>query len=203
MTHDELARRRPVWSAMSDLFLDTEVRWNVPHVARVCAESGYDDEALERIFWAEVFPEAIPNMLGVAGEWAILELNEAALIRRANHPSIPWLTRRAHGGMVDTEWLAAREVTKWLRPLEAADRARCLKVLNVLGRRYFEEPASPIDDVWAKELVSEPGLAREEWARYEPLCRAMRVEGDTTHEACSNAVARLLDATAPRGARSL
>ena len=61
MTKEELLRRKPVWEAMSDLFLDTETRWSVPYVARRCAESGSDDEELERIFWGEVFPEAIPN----------------------------------------------------------------------------------------------------------------------------------------------
>lgn len=196
MTHEELARRRPLWSAMSDLFLDTEVRWSVPFVAHVCAESGYDDEALERIFWAEVFPEAIPNMLTVAGEWAMLELNETALIHRANHPSIPWLTRRAHGGMVDSEWLAAREVTKWLRPLDADQRARRVKVLNALGRRYFEEPAQPLSDVWARDLTAEPALAREEWTRYEALCRAMLV-GDARHEPHAEAVTKLLTTRSP------
>ena len=80
MTPEDIVRRRPVWAAMSDMFLDTEVRWDVPFVARRCAESGYDDETLERIFWVEVFPEAIGNMLQVAGECAGLTLDEAALI---------------------------------------------------------------------------------------------------------------------------
>ena len=62
MTQEELLRRQPLWDSMSDLFLDTENRWFVPRVARSCARSGYDDETLERIFWAEVFPEAIENL---------------------------------------------------------------------------------------------------------------------------------------------
>jgi hypothetical protein len=49
---------------MSDLFLDTEKRWYVPFAARTCVESGYDDATLERIFWIEVFPEAIGNLVG-------------------------------------------------------------------------------------------------------------------------------------------
>ncbi len=193
MTQAELLRRRPVWEAMSDLFLDTETRWSVPYVARRCAESGYDDEALERIFWAEVFPEAIGNLLDIAGEWGMLKLDEQALINRANHGSIPWLTRRAHGAMVQARWLAARQVTSWLRELRADERETRVRALDLLGRRYFEEPtreslvASPIR---MKEVL---GLAREEWVRYEPVCRAMLGEEETSM-ACSAAVMKLLSA---------
>jgi hypothetical protein len=55
---------------MSDLFLDTGVRWKVSFVTRICADSGYDDATLERIFWIEVFPQAHTQhtfpLLGVA-----------------------------------------------------------------------------------------------------------------------------------------
>ena len=194
MTQEELLRRRPVWDAMSDLFLDTETRWSVPHVARRCAESGYDEEALERIFWAEVFPEAISNLLNVAGEWGMLKLDEQALINRANHGSIPWLTRRAHGQMVQASWLAARQVTAWLRELGPLERETRVRALDLLGRRYFEEPsreslaASPIG---MKEVL---GVAREEWVRYEPVCRAMRGSEETSMpaDACAAAVMKLL-----------
>ncbi|MDP2269427.1 MAG: hypothetical protein Q8N23_25120 [Archangium sp.] len=191
MTHDDLLRRRPVWEAMSDLFLDTETRWSVPHVARRCAASGHDDEALERIFWAEVFPEAIHNLLDIAGEWALLKLDEQALINRANHGSIPWLTRRAHGGLVQASWLATRQVTAWLRELSPEERETRVRALDLLGRRYFEDPAreslvaSPIR---MKEVM---GVAREEWVRYEPVCRAMLM-GDERADACSAAVMKLL-----------
>ena len=193
MTQEELLRRRPVWEAMSDLFLDTENRWSVPYVARRCAESGYDDETLERIFWAEVFPEAIENLLQVAGDWAMLALSEPALIKRVNHGGIPWLTRRAHGWMVQDKWLAARQVTVWLRDLPDEERQLRVRALNLLGRRFFETPdkeslvATPLR---INEVLS---VAREEWARYEPLCRAMLGEGETSMpaEGCAEAVRRL------------
>jgi hypothetical protein len=191
MTHDELARRKPVWEAMSDLFLDTETRWSVPYVARRCAESTYDDEVLERVFWGEVFPEAIGNMLQVAGEWAMLSLPEEALIKRANHPTIPWLTRRAHGWMVEHTWLAARAVTPWLRGLDEDDRGLAVRALDLLGRRFFE-------DVGRESLVASQArfdevleVARKEWVRYEPICRAMAGK-DEDVEACAAEVRRLL-----------
>lgn len=168
MTHDELARRRPVWSAMSDLFLDTEVRWFTPRVGLTCAESGYDDETLERIFWAEVFPEAIPNMLTIAGEWGMLELSESALVHRANHPSIPWLTRRAHGDMVTDEWLGARHFTRLFRGVDPAERTPVFKALDALVREYFDPPTQR--DLPAAELRA---LERLWWPRIEPLCAGM------------------------------
>ncbi len=197
MTHEALARRRPLWDAMSDLFLDTEVRWHVPRVARRCVESGYDDETLERIFWAEVFPEAIPNMLQVAGDWIALALDEGALIKRANSGSIPWLTRRAHGRMVQDEWLAVREVTAWLRPLEEPAREVHVRALDLLGRRYFETPGTT-SVVATKERVAEVlDVARREWARYEAVCQRMRGEGEPPHDACAAEVRSLLALHSP------
>ncbi|HEY0880953.1 MAG TPA: hypothetical protein VGD87_05455 [Archangium sp.] len=176
---------------MSDLFLDTETRWSVPYVARRCAESAYDDETLERIFWGEVFPEAIPNLLDIAGEWAMLQLPEAALIKRANHPGIPWLTRRAHGWMVEQSWLAARAVTPWLRGLHEDDRNLLTRALDLLGRRFFE-------DVGRESLTASPErfdecleVARKEWVRYEPVCRAMAGKEQDVG-ACAAEVRRLL-----------
>lgn len=191
MTREELARRQPVWEAMTDLFLDTETRWSVPYVARRCAESGYDDEALERIFWAEVFPEAIPNLLQVAGEWGVLELDEQALINRANHGHIPWLTRRAHGAMVQDSWLATRQVTGWLRELSAVDRELRVRALDLLGRRYFEDPSRESVVASPARMKEVAAIAREEWVRYEPLCRAM-LEETEDFGARSAAVVRLI-----------
>lgn len=184
MTHDELARRRPLWDALSELFLDTEVRWSVPFVARRCVESGYGAETLERVFWVEVFPEAIGNLQQVAGEWAALALDERALVKRANEDRVPWLARRASGWLVEREWLAVREVTPWLRERPGLEAA-----LDVLGRRYFEAPTR---EVGARGDVP-PGLLRDAWARYEAVCRAMLLDDERpSHEARALAVTRSL-----------
>lgn len=194
MTHEELERRRPVWAAMSELFLDTEVRWYVPTVARHCAESNYDDEQLERIFWAEVFPEAIGNMLHVAGDWAMLTLDESALIKRANHGSIPWLKRRAHGWMVEKTWLATREVTRWLRELPPGEQLLRARALDLLGHRYFEAPERQSVVATQERFDEVLNVAREEWKRYEPLCEGLLHEGDEVKSAprASREVLKLL-----------
>lgn len=194
MTQEELLRRRPVWEAMSDLFLDTETRWSLPYVARRCAESGYDDEALERIFWAEVFPEAIENLLQVAGQWGMLTLDEPALIKRANQGGIPWLLRRAHGWMVQDGWLATRQVTGWLRGLSEDERVRHVTALDLLGRRFFEEPARDSGVATPARMKEVLEIARAQWVRYEPVCRAMLGADETSMpaEGCAAAVRKLL-----------
>lgn len=192
MTHAELERRRPLWEAMSDLFLDTEVRFSVPFVARRCVESGYDDETLERIFWAEVFPEALPNLLQVAGDWMVLNLDEAALIKRANSGSVPWLSRRAHGWLVQGPWLAVREVAGWLRGCEKAEREQRCWALELLGRRYFETPGQPSSLATREKFDEVRALAREEWRRYEAICRRLRGDDEPPHEVCAAEVTALL-----------
>ncbi len=192
MTHDELATRQPLWEAMSDLFLDTEVRWSVPHVAFACVASGLDDETLERIFWAEVFPEAIGNLTQVAGEWAMLKLDEAALIKRANSGSIPWLSRRAHGSLVQDSWLAVREVASWLRADALEERKQHVQALDLLGRRYFETPGQESSFATAERFAALQDVARVEWARYEAVCQRQRLGAEPPHAACANEVKKLL-----------
>jgi hypothetical protein len=68
--HD-LEHRMPVWAAMTDFFLDTELSsWHFRNMATVCAESPYSERDLERILFTEVWPAFLPNLLSVAGEWA-------------------------------------------------------------------------------------------------------------------------------------
>jgi len=192
VTPEDLARRRPVWVALSGLFLDTEVRPDVPLIARGCAESGYDDETLERIFWVEVFPEAIGNLLQVAGEWAALALDEAALIRRADVGRMPRRRRFLSGWMVAPEWRGTCAVTQWLRPLDEPLRTQLVHALHWCGRRYFETPGAPLLDVPEKT----PGAGHEvlvyAWQCYEPICRSMLLEDEaSTHDERAAAVQRL------------
>ena len=89
LSEAELRRRRPVWSALSDLFLDTETRWFMPRTALALCESGYTPAELEAIWHRELVPECAYNLLDIAGEWVALSLDEAALLRRvARGPSL-------------------------------------------------------------------------------------------------------------------
>ncbi|KAG1658093.1 Antitoxin ParD [Nymphon striatum] len=63
-----LAVRKPLWIAMSDLFLDTELQdYHFSYIARKMHESGYSLDELEQILMLEVFPVCIANLHSVAG----------------------------------------------------------------------------------------------------------------------------------------
>lgn len=190
MSPEELRRRRPLWEAMADLFLDTEVRWFVPAVGWACARSGLDEATLERIFWDEVYPEAILNLLQVAGDWAMLALDEEELIRRAEHGGAP--VRPDAAWMVERHWRAALALIPWLRHHDAAGR---YQALQLLGYRYFEEPDRESRMATPERLrEAGPGVA-EAWLVYEPLCRSMLGEVEAaTHAARVSAVEALVRA---------
>ena len=67
----DIENRRPVWRALSDLFLDTELQDNdLSYIARTLAESPYTLAEIETILFCELYPVCIPNMHCVAGEWS-------------------------------------------------------------------------------------------------------------------------------------
>ena len=70
MTAHDLERRRPLWEALSQLFLDTEnqeadYRW----IARCIRESGYTLSEVECVLWEEVFPVVEWNLRHPCGVW--------------------------------------------------------------------------------------------------------------------------------------
>ena len=70
MNEAELLRRRPLWIALSDLWLDTELQdRDRDFIARAMLDSGYDRDTLERIMAEEVAPVVYRNLYSVAGEW--------------------------------------------------------------------------------------------------------------------------------------
>ena len=72
LTDAEIARRMPVWVAMSDLFLDTyPFDWTIRHITRVIDEAGFTAAEARAIFREEVGPAFAGNLLSVAGEWAM------------------------------------------------------------------------------------------------------------------------------------
>jgi hypothetical protein len=70
LTQMEIARRSPVWWALSDLFLDTELQpHDHRHIAEVIRRAGYSFAEAEAILRNEVAPVFITNLLSMAGEW--------------------------------------------------------------------------------------------------------------------------------------
>ena len=67
----DLTARRPVWVALSDLFLDTSLdATDLDRIATVLAASPYSLRELDDIFLWEVYPVLHWNLLSMAGEWA-------------------------------------------------------------------------------------------------------------------------------------
>jgi hypothetical protein len=67
----EIERRQPVWAALSELWLDTELsEEDLGRISGVMRRSGYGLDELREIYLFEVAPVVSPNLLCLAGEWA-------------------------------------------------------------------------------------------------------------------------------------
>jgi hypothetical protein len=71
LDEQQIQQRRPLWVALSELWLDTELSSeDLERIARVMADSGLTLEQLRQVYLVEVAPVISPNLLTVAGEWA-------------------------------------------------------------------------------------------------------------------------------------
>jgi hypothetical protein len=66
----DIEARRPVWEALSTMFLDTDVSLLLEYRATKLAESPYTLEDMEQILRDEVYPVCSWNLFSIAGEWA-------------------------------------------------------------------------------------------------------------------------------------
>lgn len=120
--------RRAVWIAMSDLFLDTDVRLFYVNIARVCAESPYSQEELERIFCEEVAPVLEPNLRSVAGEWAGFDPEWLVETISSRKPGGSWV-----GSIAKGDFQAVARLIERLRALPPELRAERLKEWQTLA----------------------------------------------------------------------
>lgn len=71
LSSSDLATRRPVWVALSELFLDTSLgSGDLDRIADALARSPYSIEELDTILLREVYPACRGNLCSLAGEWA-------------------------------------------------------------------------------------------------------------------------------------
>lgn len=96
LTAADLERRKPVWTALSALWLDTELDdADLRGIADALAASGYTVAELRAIYLDELAPVLGPNLASVAGVWAGFDeawLHEQAR-RQAEHPGrLRWLS---------------------------------------------------------------------------------------------------------------
>lgn len=106
----DVQRRLPVWHALSDVFLDTELQARDYHrIGRTLDISGYSLAELRSILEDEVAPAFASNLWSVAGEWAGWSENDVQtiMLKSLSRRRLPllswlkWLMRRRH---IEQEW---------------------------------------------------------------------------------------------------
>lgn len=65
-----LKRRTPVWAALSDLFLDTDVSMFYAEIAETLRKSRYRADEIERMIWEEVGPAFYTNVIAEDRAWS-------------------------------------------------------------------------------------------------------------------------------------
>ena len=112
----DLENRRPVWDALQMIFMDTDVSYEIPRMAEVCAQSPYRLEELREILFLEVFPacrfNVNPFLAGVAPEWSGFDINwlTERILRTHRHGKRRLLVGHRH----TRQWWAqlAREIAR-------------------------------------------------------------------------------------------
>ena len=91
LSDNEIATRRPVWAALSDLFLDTDVSLTRDWRIEMLAKSPYSIGDLEHILVDEVYPVCKYNLMSIAGEWAGFDMEwlQCNILRRLASPFRP------------------------------------------------------------------------------------------------------------------
>jgi len=153
LTELEIARRREVWIAQSDLFLDTDVRLSFAYVARVCAASEFDRDQLESIFRDEVAPIVESNLLDIAGDWAGFPEDwlVSSIVARLETDGAG--NYRLRTSVLD-EWRAVNHLVTRLRGLPPEQRDSRWRLWNTLSKLFLEREPNP-PDAWHAGYTSE------------------------------------------------
>lgn len=116
----DVTQREPVWIAVSNLYLDTEVQWyTYRSIAKVIEESPYTLAEIKVMNKTEVFPVLVTNLISVAGVWS--GFDEAWLtdeitksLNNRNRLKMLWstLTFKMFSKMFDQHWEAVERYLK-------------------------------------------------------------------------------------------
>ncbi len=109
---DDRVNRRPVWEALSEIFLDTDVSLSRDWRVSILADSPYSVDEIESILIDEVYPICKYNLLSVAGEWEGFDqarLEERILRRSGSRlPRLTWLNTGHLTIARSSEWRETR-----------------------------------------------------------------------------------------------
>lgn len=110
----ELERRGPVWAALSELYLDTELRpEDYRRICGVILASGYTDDEIEFILRRELGPVLGPNLRSAAGEWA--GFDQPRLVAAILKHRTSWrrfLPRLGAHRLIEGHWRAIRDLVR-------------------------------------------------------------------------------------------
>lgn len=113
----ETQKRLPVWTVLSELFLDTSLdERDYDRIAEVLSRSAFSRAEIERILRDEVSPAFVRNLFSVAGEWQpwsedeVHAIMERSLEQQSSKGWRAWIKRRMALRMIPSEWhlIAAR-----------------------------------------------------------------------------------------------
>lgn len=113
--------RIPVWNALSDLYLDTDVTLSHEYIVRTLAASPYSLDELHEMLMYDVHPALHQNLISMAGEWA--GFDETWLVER-----IATIRRQPRWRRRITHWFARDIDVQWrtLAPMIRAARSAAL-----------------------------------------------------------------------------
>jgi hypothetical protein len=109
---EDLERRRPVWEALSAVFLDTEIddAWRA-RIVDTLRSSGYSETELECILWRELCPVLHANFLSAAGTWTGFDMSEVErrILTKPAGRFRQWLSYVAGGNTARYDWRRIRK----------------------------------------------------------------------------------------------
>lgn len=110
--------RIPVWNALSDLYLDTDVTLSYDYIVRTLVASPYSLDELHEMLMYDVHPALYQNLMSTTGEWA--GFDEAWLLER-----IETIRRQPRWRRRITHWFARDIGVQWrtLAPMIRAARS--------------------------------------------------------------------------------
>jgi len=159
MTPEEIKIRRPVWIAMANLYLDTDVRLWYALIAQELAESPFSLEQLEAILSDEVgwvIAPVFPQIKGIDFRGRIGHRNSATGSDEMDASLIEACLERTNRLLSETpepHWSSVAILIVSLRKLERAERARRVRTWGILARIFLDrDPILPTLELTREEL---------------------------------------------------
>lgn len=124
-TETDIRDRRPVWEALSTLFLDTDVSLLREYRVSKLSESPYSIKEIENILIYEVYPICRGNLFQIAGEWAGFDINWLERKIRNRITTLPGYLHKFSLGRITIHCSLG-----WRRTKEAIEDTRSTEVTN-------------------------------------------------------------------------